>query len=259
MAKKRMLSASVISTDAFMNLSLESQALYMHLNLSADDDGFIDSPRRIIRMIGTTEKNLRELITSGFIIGFDSGICLVRHWKVNNNLKKDRYTETLHESERRQVHLENKIYEMGPGTEHSTDELDSVTEKSIHEIGFEMNSGTILEPQVREAKKRTEQDSLREGEDPSKSPPSFYDLKSYADEIDYKDFKPQLFLDYYEERAWKHKDGSPVLDWKREVRIWKEREKPATAPIKKNSFCDFPQREYPPGYWEELEKKLIAN
>ena len=75
-------------------------------------------------MIGTTEKNLRELITSGFIIGFDSGICLVRHWKVNNNLKKDRYTETLHESERRQVHLENKIYEMGPGTEHSTDELD---------------------------------------------------------------------------------------------------------------------------------------
>ena len=248
MAKKRMLSASVISTDAFMNLSLESQALYMHLNLSADDDGFIDSPRRIIRMIGTTEENLRELIASGFIISFDSGICLVRHWKVNNNLKKDRYTETLHEAERRQVHLENKIYEMGPEIETKSYEPES-----------SLGNGSILEPQVREDKERTEQDSLKEGEDPSKSPPSFYDLKAYADEIGYRDFKPQLFLDYYEERAWKHKDGSPVLDWKREVRIWKEREKTETSVKKKNSFCDFLQRDYPPGYWEELEKKLIAN
>ena len=220
----------------------------MHLNLSADDDGFIDSPRRIIRMIGATEENLSELITSRFIINFDSGICLVRHWKVNNNLKKDRYTETLHEAERRQVHLENKIYEMGPETETKS-----------YEPEMSIENGSILEPQTREDKKKIEQDSLREGEDPSKSPPSFYDLKAYADEIGYRDFKPQLFLDYYEERAWKHKDGSPVLDWKREVRIWKEREKTETSVKKKNSFCDFPQRDYPPGYWEELEKKLIAN
>ena len=159
-------------------------------------------------MIGTTEENLRELIASGFIISFDSGICLVRHWKVNNNLKKDRYTETLHEAERRQVHLENKIYEMGPETETKS-----------YEPEMSIENGSILEPQTREDKKKIEQDSLREGEDPSKSPPSFYDLKTYAEEIGYRDFKPQLFLDYYEERAWKHKDGSPVLDWKREVRI----------------------------------------
>lgn len=110
MAKRRMISGEIINTDCFINLSLAARGLYMHLNSVADDDGFIASPVSTTNMVGGSFELLNELINRGYLIRFDSGICLITHWFLHNQLKSDRYTPTIHETERSKVVLENKLY-----------------------------------------------------------------------------------------------------------------------------------------------------
>jgi len=102
MAKRRMFSLDVIDTDVFLDMPAGAQNLYFHLGMRADDDGFISSPRRITSLVGSSPDDLRLLIAKGYIIPFDSGICVIRDWKVNNFLRSDRYTPTLHVGEKQQ-------------------------------------------------------------------------------------------------------------------------------------------------------------
>ena len=99
MAERRMFSKSVIWCDMFLEMSLSSQALYMHLNMSADDDGFVGNPKTILRMIGASEDDFKILVTKGFVIVFEQGIIVITHWKINNFIRKDRYKPTLYENE----------------------------------------------------------------------------------------------------------------------------------------------------------------
>lgn len=94
MAKKRMFSMDVIDTDRFMEMPSSAQNLYFHLGMHGDDDGFIASPKRIMRAIGSAEDDLKLLITKGFIIPFESGVVVITDWRANNNLRNDRYHET---------------------------------------------------------------------------------------------------------------------------------------------------------------------
>jgi len=91
MAERRMFAKSVVRSDNFLDLPQTSQNLYFHLNIEADDDGFVSNPRRLMRMLGNGDDDLRVLIAKGFVISFDSGVVVVRHWKVNNYIQKDRY------------------------------------------------------------------------------------------------------------------------------------------------------------------------
>ena len=100
MANRRMFSLDVVSTDAFLDLPISSQALYFHLGLRADDDGFISSPKRIANMVGCNMDDLKLLAAKGFVIQFDSGIIVITHWKVNNYLRADRYRPTLYQTEK---------------------------------------------------------------------------------------------------------------------------------------------------------------
>ena len=84
MAKKRMFSQQVTESDSFTSMPLSTQALYFHLGLNADDDGFIDSARRVQRMIGASDDDMNILIAKHFIIPFDSGVVVVKHWRINN-------------------------------------------------------------------------------------------------------------------------------------------------------------------------------
>ncbi|WP_462361577.1 replisome organizer [Parvimonas micra] len=99
MAERRMFSKSVIWCDMFLEMPLSSQALYMHLNMSADDDGFVGNPKTILRMIGASEDDFKILVTKGFVIVFEQGIIVITHWKINNFIRKDRYKPTLYENE----------------------------------------------------------------------------------------------------------------------------------------------------------------
>lgn len=111
MAEKRMFAKTIIDSDAFLDMSLSTQALYFHLSMRADDDGFINNPRKIQRMIGAGDDELKMLIAKKFIIPFESGVCVIKHWRIHNYIQKDRYKETVYKDEKSHLMLkENKSY-----------------------------------------------------------------------------------------------------------------------------------------------------
>ena len=99
MAERRMFSKLVVDSDMFLDMPLSAQALYFHLSMHADDDGFLNNSKKIRSLIGAAEDDLKLLIAKGFVISFDTGIVAIRHWRMNNYLRKDRYTPTIHQRE----------------------------------------------------------------------------------------------------------------------------------------------------------------
>lgn len=99
-AQRRMFSLEIVDTDQFLDLPASSQSLYFHLGMRADDDGFISSPRKITNMVNCSNDDLKLLIAKGFVIPFESGICVIRDWRVNNYIQKDRYHESRYLAEK---------------------------------------------------------------------------------------------------------------------------------------------------------------
>lgn len=95
-----MFSPTVVSTDLFLEMPISTQALYFHLGMGADDDGFV-GPKRIMRMIGASEDDLKILTVKKFVIPFESGVIVIRHWKVNNLVRKDWYRPSTHTEEKK--------------------------------------------------------------------------------------------------------------------------------------------------------------
>ena len=106
MAERRMLSKRVTDTDEFLDMPLSAQSLYMHINMHADDDGFVSNVKTIIRMVGAREDDLKILIAKQFIFSFDSGVVVVRNWFIHNYIRKDRYHETLYSDEKQQLSID---------------------------------------------------------------------------------------------------------------------------------------------------------
>ena len=99
MARKRMFDKTIIDSDDFLELPITSQALYFHLNMRADDDGFVNNWKAILKMTGTKEDDLKLLIVKSFVIPFESGVIVIKHWRINNFLRKDRHTDTKFQKE----------------------------------------------------------------------------------------------------------------------------------------------------------------
>ena len=111
MAERRMFAKTVIDSDAFVDMPLSTQALYFHLSMRADDDGFINNPKKIQRMIGASEDDLKVLIMKRFILPFDSGVVVIKHWKIHNYLRNDRYKPTVYTEEKAMITVkENGVY-----------------------------------------------------------------------------------------------------------------------------------------------------
>lgn len=111
MAERRMFSKTIIDSDAFLDMPHSTQLLYFHLSMRADDDGFINNPKNIMRMIGCKDDDLSVLITKKFIIPFESGVVVIKHWKIHNYIAKDRYKETKYKDEKALLTLdENNSY-----------------------------------------------------------------------------------------------------------------------------------------------------
>ena len=118
MAKKRMFSLSVLDTDAFLDLPLSAQALYFHLNLHADDDGFIGNPKRVANNIGASLDDLRLLVLKRFVIAFEDGVIVIKHWRMHNAIKSDRYTRTNYIEDFAALGIkENGAYTLTDGTQ----------------------------------------------------------------------------------------------------------------------------------------------
>ena len=117
MAQKRMFDKTITNSDDFLELPDSSQVLYFHLSMNADDDGFINNWKSIMRMTGTKEDDLKLLIAKQYIITFDTGVIVIRHWRLNNYLRNDRYKETKFKEEKSQLLLgKNEEYTLDKST-----------------------------------------------------------------------------------------------------------------------------------------------
>ena len=114
MAERRMIAKSIIKSDQFLDMPATTQCLYFHLLLEADDDGFINAPKSIMRVIGAKDDDMRVLQAKGYIIPFESGVIVIKHWRLHNSLRKDRYNPNPQlENERKQlVVADNKEYQL---------------------------------------------------------------------------------------------------------------------------------------------------
>jgi len=111
MARRRMFSADIVNQDNFLDMPIDSQLLYFHLGMLADDEGFV-SPKRIMRMIGSSEDSLKLLLAKGFVIPFESGVIVIKHWKQNNYIQKDRFTPSIFHKERDLLACIQNVYEL---------------------------------------------------------------------------------------------------------------------------------------------------
>lgn len=144
MAERRMFAKTIIDSDAFLDMPLSSQALYFHLNMRADDDGFINNPKRIMRLIGCSDDDLKILIMKSFVINFETGVIVIKHWKINNYLRSDRHKPTLYQDEKSMlVEKENKAYSLGNNDlvyQWYTSGIPSIGKNSIDKISIEEDS-----------------------------------------------------------------------------------------------------------------------
>lgn len=121
MAERRMISLKVIDTDKFLDMPLSTRYLYHELNARADDDGFIGSPKKIAKMVGGSDDDLRLLAAKEFVIPFRSGVIVIKHWRMNNYIRSDRYNATAYQDEKQMLSIEkNGTYRL------VSDDLDTV-------------------------------------------------------------------------------------------------------------------------------------
>ncbi|AQY25064.1 TPA: phage protein [Streptococcus agalactiae] len=142
MAQRRMFSRKITETDRFLEMPLSSQALYFHLNMGADDEGFIDKAKTIQRTIGASDDDMKLLIAKGFLIPFDSGVVVIRHWRIHNYIQSDRFQSTLYQSEKAQL------------------EYDKSKTASLKPIENCIQNVSKMETQVRLSKGSLDKDSL---------------------------------------------------------------------------------------------------
>ena len=122
MAQRRMFNKQITNSDDFLEMPMSSQCLYFHLSMNADDDGFINNWKSIMKLAGAKEDDLKVLAAKQYIIPFDTGVIVIKHWKLNNYLQKDRMTPTNYQKELSQLSLENgNVYNLDTKCIHSID------------------------------------------------------------------------------------------------------------------------------------------
>ena len=173
MAQRRMFSRKITESDQFLDMPMSAQSLYFHINMQADDDGFVGNVKTIKRMIGASDDDLKLLIAKQFLIPFDTGIVVIRDWKIHNYIQKDRYTETFYKHEKAMLETtDNKQYQV----------MDT---ECIQDV-------SSLDTQVRLGKDRLGKDRL-EIEKEIDSNNSQQSQKRYADDSQYMKVAVYLF------------------------------------------------------------------
>ena len=184
MAEKRMFSQAIIESDAFTDMPAEAQMLYIHLSMAADDDGFCDKPRQVMRQCGASNDSMKILIAKKFVLTFDKNdgfIIVIKHWRMNNYIRKDTYHETKYKEFMKELYYdENQAYSMNPGDGHvpvipgsnTQAVLTPVTEPYLPRDEFVTDPSRVRdEPltqisidKIRLDKIRLDKDSIEEGE-----------------------------------------------------------------------------------------------
>ena len=146
MAERRMFAKTIVLSDAFLDMPLGARCLYMTMGMLADDDGFVNSPKAIIRQTGATEDDLKVLIAKRFVLPFESGVIVIKHWRINNYLQKDRYQPTKYLEEKGTLTVDEKgAYHQGQGNVYTNNVYtvkDSIGKYSIGKNSITYNNKT---------------------------------------------------------------------------------------------------------------------
>ena len=185
MAERRMFSKMIIDSDLFLDMPTSSRLLYYDLAMRADDDGFINNPKKIARMTGASQDDLRLLTAKNFLIPFESGVVVIKHWKIHNYIQKDRYKPTLCQAEKEQLLT-------GVNKEYSRVDTDCI------------QNGYNLDTQVRIGKDRIGKVRLGESNTDSAKPKAPTKHK-------YGEFKHVLLTDEERDRLFKDKGEELTL------------------------------------------------
>ena len=209
MAERRMFAKTIVTSDAFLDMPPTARCLYFTLGMFADDDGFVNNPKSIMRQIGSTSDDMNILIAKKFVLAFESGVIVIKHWKIHNYIQSDRYHPTKYQEEKSTLLLdENKAY-----TQADTPCIQDVSK---------------ADTEVRLGKDRLGEDSLSnyslESDKPKNKrfkPPTVEEVAAYIREKGYR-INAEQFIDYYESNGWMV-GKSHMKDWKATVRNWERR------------------------------------
>ena len=241
MAERRMFTKKVTDDDKFMSLSSSAQALYLHLAMSADDDGFSNQVSVSMFKAHASVQDLEALLKKRYIYQFENGVIVIKHWRMANALRKDRYSPTIFQKELSKLKLQEQgSYEWLPD-------------------GCQVVANRL--PQDRLGKDRLDKVNYLEADKSASTTtkrfkkPTLDELQEYISEKGYK-VDAEKFLDYYESNGWKV-GKNPMKDWKAAIRNWNRNNTSSTikANPNKNKFNNFQQRD---DNLDALEKKLLG-
>lgn len=206
MAERRMFAKTIIDSDAFLDMPQSTQLLYFHLAMRADDDGFINNPKSIMRNAKCNDDDIKLLIAKKFIIPFDSGIVVIKHWKIHNYIAKDRYKETKYKEEKSTLMLdENKAYTQTP-------QMPCI--QDVYNMDTQDRLGKDRLGKVNDESAPTSQRFVA---------PSVAEVKQYIEEKGYH-VDAEQFVDFYDSKGWMV-GKNKVKDWKASVRTWEKKVK----------------------------------
>lgn len=207
-----MFAKSIVLSDAFLDMPMSARCLYFTLGMLADDDGFVSSPKSIMRQCGATQDDLMVLLTKRFVLGFESGVIVIKHWRINNYLKNDRHHPTTYQEELDSLMIDQK----GAYTEREK-ELDP----PCIQLGSNLDTTCIQDGDIGKNsldKNRLDKISL------GKASPTLEEVQAYAQEIG-SHVDPERFWNYYNEKNWMT-GNEPVNDWKAIFQKWSNTERP---------------------------------
>jgi len=201
MGQRRMFSPQIVDSDAFLDMPSSAQNLYFHLGMRADDDGFVGNPKKILKIVGGSDDDLKILIAKRFILTFESGVVVIKHWLIHNQIRMDRYNETQYIDEKNTLQIKDN--------------------KSYTEI--RQPNGNQLVTQVSIGKVRLGKVRLDNTVEKKFKVPTIEEIKNYCDERK-NDVVPNKFFNFYESKGWMV-GKNKMKDWKASVRTWENNNK----------------------------------
>lgn len=217
MAERRMFAKTIIDSDAFLEMPMSARLLYYDLSMRADDDGFVNSPRKIMKFVGATSDDMNILIARKFVIGFENGVVVIKHWRIHNYIRKDTYKETTYKEEKALLEYdENNAYTM---RNHDQALLVDATSTGRQRA---VNGS---ETQDRIGKVKQDRKVF--------IPPTIDEVVEYVKQRGNK-IDPHKFYDYYSVANWKDRDGKQVRNWKQKAVVWETH-----TPHQQNKLPDF--------------------
>ena len=224
-----MFTEKVVGSDAFTEMPATTQLLYFHLGMNADDDGFINNPKKVARSIGSSAKDLDLLIEKRFLIRFPSGVVVIKHWLMANSIRKDRYKPTEYQEEFAQLFIKtnNAYTEIREHAESPTDGSKSGNQNPT--AGQPKPYNAVPQDRIGEDRGKDRIDKNREkGAKNSKSkdftPPTLEEIKEFCAQRD-SPVDPNRFYDFFEAGNWIDTKGNPVKNWKQKLITWERKEK----------------------------------